>query len=62
MMLGLLLIVIILIFAFEGQFKQMGQSNTYASGNQAVQILDERYAKGEISDEEYKSKKWEMKN
>lgn len=28
--------------------------------NPAIQILDERYAKGEISDEEYKAKKIEL--
>ena len=73
MLLGLILIGVLLYFIFSGPYGAyahgcgmrshmhgMGphpDSRDDSGGNSARAILDERYVKGEISDEEYKTKK-----
>ena len=61
MMIGVLVIVVLAIFAL---FRYLQHSSS-ASRNNAISspldILNERYARGGISDEEYKKKKVEIK-
>ena len=57
MMLGGLIFIAVIIYVI---YKVANKTNTHGahfSENSAVKILDERYAKGELSDEEYKAKK-----
>jgi putative membrane protein len=57
MMLGILLLLTIAAIAV---FKYMNRVNLRNPASQvipAAQILDERYARGEVSDEEYNRKK-----
>lgn len=51
----LLIIVAVVLFIIRMFMKGSGNQN-YSSSNRAVEILKERYASGEISEEEYKDK------
>lgn len=62
MMIGIAALTILGIVALVRYIQQSGKSNYPAAGNSALNILNERYAKGEITEEEYKSKKTEIKS
>ncbi len=55
-------LVIIAIVAFVGWLVRQtkGATNNNDNGNQAIDILKERYAKGEINKEEFKAKKKDL--
>lgn len=62
MMIGIFIIVVLGILAL---FRFLQHSNSISSigpSRRAIDILNEKYASGEISDEEYKRKKEEMKS
>lgn len=61
MMIGVLVIVVLVIFALSRYLQNSGSTSQNNSSSKAIEILDERYARGEITDEEYKKKKAEMK-
>lgn len=65
MMLGILIIVVLIIFALVRYLQHSGNISRNISSNnpsnRAIDILNERYARGEISDDEYKRKKAEIK-
>jgi putative membrane protein len=56
--LSLLILGVVLLIR---HLRSTGQNNTQPTISNAMNILNERYAKGEISDEEYKIKKAEIK-
>lgn len=60
MMLGIIVLFTLAVIAFIGYIKTHHLSPVIEV-NLAVQILDERYARGEITNEEYKTKKNEIK-
>lgn len=62
MMLGIIVLSTLAVIAFIRYIQRSSHSSPVAEGNIAVQILDERYARGEIADEEYKKKKFELKS
>ena len=62
MMIGILLIIVVAVFALIRYFPSTRQTDIKSSQSNAINILDERYAKGEITDEEYRKKKVEMKS
>jgi putative membrane protein len=54
-------IAVLVIVALVRYIQRSGGSHANSNiNNSALSILDERYAKGEISDEEYKKKKTEI--
>lgn len=57
----LILAAIILGVVLLVRYLRKSQNNPQMPYNNALNILNERYAKGEISDEEYKKKKAELK-
>lgn len=70
MMIGFLILVLILFFVFRRPYGtyhvrdccmpgygMRGENQTQSEKNNARAILDERYVKGELTDEEYKTKK-----
>lgn len=61
MMIGVVALTILGIVALVRYLQNLGRPNYQSAGNNALNILNERYAKGEISEEEYKSKKAEIK-
>lgn len=62
MMIGVLIIIVLAVVALVHYFPRTRQTNIDSSQSNAINILDERYAKGEINDEEYRKKKVEMKS
>lgn len=62
MMLGIIVLLLFAVIAFIRYMQRTSPLGPTAKGNKAVQILDERYARGEINDEEYKKKKLELKS
>lgn len=54
--LALIIIVIVIYFIMKYFNENNNNSNTVSQNNKAIQILRERYASGEISEEEYTSK------
>lgn len=61
MMLGVLVIVVLAIFVLFRYLQHLNPASRNNASNSPLDILNERYARGEISDEEYKKKKAEMK-
>lgn len=62
-MLGLIIIIIIVYYIFRSPyFKDLkgGRQGAAGSSARALDILDERYARGEISREEYLERKQEL--
>lgn len=62
MMIGIAALTILGIVALLRYLQKSGKQNYRTAGNSALNILNERYAKGEISEEEYKNKKAEIKS
>lgn len=62
MMLGMFFLIILSIILVMKYFKrpEAVEVSTNQKPKLAMQILDERYARGEISDEEYRQKKIEL--
>ena len=62
---GIILVVLLIIIIVSARHHHHHRmENTSYTGEQesfALKILNERYAKGEISDEEYKAKKANLK-
>ena len=61
MMIGLVFLIVIGVIVFYRLSQRSNQYGMKSQVNSALSILDERYAKGEISDEEYKNKKMNIK-
>ena len=57
--LAVILVIGLLVVLLMGEDQKRG--NRSDTGKSADQILDERYARGEINEEEYKEKKKEMR-
>ncbi|KOF56521.1 MULTISPECIES: SHOCT domain-containing protein [Clostridium] len=53
----LTIIVLIVYFIYKVNSDKKLSFNSYVNSRKAIEILDERFAKGEISEEEYSSKK-----
>lgn len=62
MMIGVIALTILGIVALIRYLQQSGKPNYRAVENGALNILNERYAKGEITEEEYKRKKADIKS
>jgi putative membrane protein len=60
--LGIILIAIIAFFAIKYFNENNNNSNTFSQKNNALDVLNERYAKGEIDEEEYNRKKKILKD
>lgn len=61
MMLVFMIIAVLIIVFFVRYFQSTGRPHYREGGRRALDILDEKYAKGEISEEEYKKKKEHIK-
>lgn len=61
MMVGVFVIVVLGIIALFRYLQNSSNSSSQTLGNSALDILNERYARGELSDEEYLKKKAEIK-
>lgn len=64
---GLIMMIVIFVFFILGIFtlvrylQRTGPNSSGNVGSKAIEILNERYARGEITDEEYMKKKAEIK-
>lgn len=56
MMIIFIILIVFAIYALSGNM-QNGNLKGFESRNDALKILEERYAKGEINDEEYIKKR-----
>ncbi|MDY0235719.1 MAG: SHOCT domain-containing protein [Gudongella sp.] len=54
---GLVLIAIVAFFAYKYLHDNKNVSDTFRKKDNALDILNERYAKGEIDDEEFNKRK-----
>jgi len=61
MMIGILILIILAVVALIRFVQRSNLNSSINSGSKALEILNERYARGEISDEEYKTKKAVLK-
>lgn len=57
MMIPMLLILLITVYFIHKAFNNNKNNSTHIFSSKAMNILNERFAKGEISEEEYISKK-----
>jgi len=57
----LLIVVIIAVYFIVHQFTKSNSKNGSGSSDNALEILHERYARGEIDEEEYNRKKAELR-
>ncbi|MEY8001778.1 SHOCT domain-containing protein [Clostridium sp. Mt-5] len=62
MMIGVIILMILGIIALVRYLQQSGKPNDRAVENNALNILNERYARGEITEKEYNSKKAQIKS
>ena len=62
MMLGMLIIIGLAVVVLVRYLQRTNRKDSNSSHSKAIEILDERYAKGEITDEEYRKKKAEIKS
>lgn len=62
MLLLFCILVVIGIIVFLRFFVKANNSSHKSYGRTAINILDERYARGEITDEEYKRKKADIES
>ena len=60
MMIGVFVIVVLGIVALFRYLQNSSKSSSQTSAGNALGILNERYARGELSDEEYLKKKAEI--
>lgn len=60
MMIGIFILVVLGIVALIRYLQQSARPDTQVRSKTALDILNERYARGEISDEEYQRKKAEV--
>ena len=61
-LLVLIAIAVYMIFKNNKTDQQISQGRSNQSSSRALEILDERYAKGEIDEEEYNRRKSVLKN
>lgn len=61
MMLGATIISVLIIVVLVRYLQNTGRQDYREGGKSALDILDEKYAKGEITEEEYKNKKANIK-
>lgn len=61
-LLVLIAIAVYMIFKNNKTGEQISQGRSNQSSSRALEILDERYAKGEIDEEEYNRRKSVLKN
>jgi putative membrane protein len=66
MFIGLVLIALVVYWLYTMAHKQnhsfYSASNNNTDSTNAMSILNERYARGEIGEDEYKRKKFELRN
>ncbi len=63
MMVLLVILIVIIVYAVIKLVQGGNNSGTTSNGkDEALEILDQRYAKGELSDEEYQQKKKILKS
>lgn len=60
--LGIILIAIVAFFAIKYFNENKNDSNVFTNKNDALDVLDQRYARGEIDEEEYNRKKKILKD
>lgn len=60
MMIGIFILVVLGIIALVRYLQQSARPGRQTAAKTALDILKERYARGEISDEEYQAKKAEI--
>lgn len=60
--LGLILVVIVAYFLMKYFNENKNGSNTFSKKDSAIDLLNERYAKGEIDEEEYNRRKEILKD
>lgn len=62
MMIGAVLLTVLGVIALICYIQLSGRSNNRPTGNTALDILSERYAKGEISEAEYRRMKEDIQS
>lgn len=60
MMIFILIIVVLGVLVLFRYLQHSGSATQNNSSSKAIDLLNERYARGELSDEEYKRKKSEI--
>lgn len=60
MMIGIFILVVLGIIALVRYLQQLARPDKQVTYKTALDILNERYARGEMSDEEYQRKKAEV--
>lgn len=58
---GIILIAIVAYFLFKYFNENQTNTNTFSKKNNAIDLLNERYAKGEIDEDEYNRRKKVLK-